>query len=502
MKELVRRQWRQDCRQAAVVGLILLIPVAISRLWLVNFSLRLDETQSIWQASRSIEGILKIIAQDVHVPLYHLLLNVWMQAFGNSALAVRSLSLVFFIASLLVAYAISRLIMSRAWATVALTALAVSPFLNWYANETRMYTMLLFMVLLGQYYFMRLMRYGKGWIGYTVSAVIGMYTHYFFALSLVTQGVFYLLNRKQFPKWSFAKLAGTCLLIAAALAPWAWYFLSQGAAANTKPRLQPPSTVDFFNIYNQFLFGFHGDTANTIIMSCWPLAVVAVFFIVKRRLVLDLHVRYLIAASIVPVVLAFGVSFFVGPFFLSRYLVAAMPSCVLLLVWLASQYRSALSRLAMGCFLVVLLIASALQIASNDTPVKEDYRSVAAYIAVQAQPQDVVALSSPFTIYPIEYYYDGKPQITTIPLWDRSVGGAIPAFSVEKLEAQLASLKGVHQHLYVVLSYDQGYEQAVKSYLDNHLERTQTRRFTSNITLLVYRIGYYTVPALQQHPIK
>ena len=70
-----------------------------SRNVLLGQSLRLDESQSIWQSSHSISGLLHTVALDVHVPLYHLLLHFWLFYFGDSVQAVRLLSLLLFLAS-------------------------------------------------------------------------------------------------------------------------------------------------------------------------------------------------------------------------------------------------------------------------------------------------------------------------------------------------------------------------------------------------------------------
>ena len=58
-----------------VVGLLL-------RIWnLGSESLRLDEAQSIWQASHSIEFIKEYMLKNVHLPLHNTLLHFWIEFF-------------------------------------------------------------------------------------------------------------------------------------------------------------------------------------------------------------------------------------------------------------------------------------------------------------------------------------------------------------------------------------------------------------------------------------
>ena len=55
------------------------------RLWNLGAeSLRLDEAQSVWQASHSLEFIRQYMIKNVHLPLHNSLLHVWMRLFGSS----------------------------------------------------------------------------------------------------------------------------------------------------------------------------------------------------------------------------------------------------------------------------------------------------------------------------------------------------------------------------------------------------------------------------------
>src|SRR5438552_3532277 len=79
-----------------------------SILFLYNQSIRLDESQSLWAATRSVPGLLRFISQDVHVPLYLVLLHFWVQIFGTSIIAARTLSLLFFALTIPFLYILGR----------------------------------------------------------------------------------------------------------------------------------------------------------------------------------------------------------------------------------------------------------------------------------------------------------------------------------------------------------------------------------------------------------
>src|ERR1700712_3057111 len=175
----------------------------LSHTLLVHQSLRLDESQSLWQTSHSVGYTLRVVAEDVHVPLYHVMLHFWQLYLGNDVATARLLSLCFFLVTIPIFYLLARQILDRAWALFAVVIFSFLPFMDWYSNEARMYTLLALMATLSQYYFIRILREDKGWQGYGITALIGAYTHYFFSFNLATQGIFYLFNRHRFPAGSF-----------------------------------------------------------------------------------------------------------------------------------------------------------------------------------------------------------------------------------------------------------------------------------------------------------
>src|SRR6185369_6215357 len=83
-----------------VLVLVATATVFVSLSFFLGASLRLDEAQSLWQVSRSVSGIFTIVAGDVHVPLYHVLLHYWLLLFGDTIGAARLLSLTFFVLSI------------------------------------------------------------------------------------------------------------------------------------------------------------------------------------------------------------------------------------------------------------------------------------------------------------------------------------------------------------------------------------------------------------------
>jgi uncharacterized membrane protein len=458
-------------------------------------SLRLDEAQSLFQTNRDIPGMLYLVGQDVHVPLYHLVLHIWQLIFGQDIFTARLVSLIFFIGTILMTYVLATYAFGRRGVGLfAALLVTLSPFMNWYGSEARMYTMLAFMTTLHAYLFLKLMRVGgaKYWIFWTLIAIVGLYTHYFFAFVLLAEFVALFLLRKQFAgKHPIRSIIISGAIAGAAVLPWFIYMLNLGFASNTQPALTQPSTGDLFDTYAQFIFGFQTPAVNTIIVSLWPIAVLLGFFALQRSTrKVPSEVTLFVVLATLPVLLAFLISVTIRPFYLSRYLIVALPALLIFIAWLLTRYRRNVA-IWIGTILVAAMsFLFVIQVLNPNTPVKEDYRQAVAYLSENARATDVVVLSAPFTIYPVEYYYKGSAKLTTQPVWDRFSSGSVPGFDESKLEEETNTITANYQKAWLVLSYDQGYNEDLKRYYDSHFEKEGERRFSPGLVVHQYKIRY------------
>ncbi|HQH70613.1 MAG TPA: glycosyltransferase family 39 protein, partial [bacterium] len=92
-------------------------------------------------AQMSLREITARTAADIQPPAYYYLLHAWMTLFGRSEVAVRLLSVVFGVLTVPLAYLLARRMLSPAVGVTTALLVAVSPFHIWYAQETRMYTL-------------------------------------------------------------------------------------------------------------------------------------------------------------------------------------------------------------------------------------------------------------------------------------------------------------------------------------------------------------------------
>jgi mannosyltransferase len=479
--------WRQ---RFIVVATLLACAVGvtfISITMLIHGSLQLDEAQSLWQTSHSFTGTLRTVASDVHVPFYHVILHFWQLIFGGSIEYARIISLIFLIAAIPVVYLLAREVLTMYWALFATILVSFSPFMNWYANVARMYTLLAFFAVLSQYLFIRLVQRKKNWVVFGLTAIIGAYTHYFFSFNLVAEGIYFLVFRKRFAPGSLRRFLIIGCLVALALSPWLFYFHSLGSAGSERPKLALPTTIDFFNVYSQFLFGFQNDHVNTILVSCWPVAMLFGLLAIRRNFQTNPQIAFIANMAFMPVLIAYTLSFVVTPFFLSRYLICSLPPLIIFIVWLIASYGKVVGRVLAILMIGVLIATSLQQNLSSSTPVKEDYHDAVAYINAHATIHDIVIVSTPFTIYPVEYYYTSHAAITTLP----TLGAQF--LNLTTLPNQVVQLNSGHTYVYILLSYDQGYEKDIKQYYLGHFKQVSQHVYSHDLALYVFQVGYVKV---------
>src|SRR3954468_6315426 len=114
----------------------------------LGVGLWLDEGLSIGIADRPLADIPGVLRQDGSPPLYYLLLHGWMGLLGRSEAATHALSLLFALLAIPVAFWAARRLLGERAAWVAALLTALNPFLSDYAQETRMYSLLVLLALI------------------------------------------------------------------------------------------------------------------------------------------------------------------------------------------------------------------------------------------------------------------------------------------------------------------------------------------------------------------
>ena len=137
----------------SIIAIVFVIVLSIGmRVMYLGSALWYDEACSWFSAKQDFPfGIFNnLLTLDLqHTPIYFFLLHFWMKIFGQSEVAIKSLSLIFSLLTLPLTYIITRKICAkRSLSFFALTITGVSPLLVYFSAEARMYPMVMFLVLL------------------------------------------------------------------------------------------------------------------------------------------------------------------------------------------------------------------------------------------------------------------------------------------------------------------------------------------------------------------
>lgn len=123
----------------------------------------------------------RILETEANPPGYFALAAVWERVFGDSELAIRSLSALAGSAAIVVVYAAARALGSRRAGLIAAALTATSPFLIWYSQEARAYSLVTLLGALTFLCFAHLLQGGgPAWLwGWALASIAAIGVHYF-----------------------------------------------------------------------------------------------------------------------------------------------------------------------------------------------------------------------------------------------------------------------------------------------------------------------------------
>lgn len=164
-----------------ILAVVCVIFVAL-RFWNLTVScLWFDEIFSVHVAELDFQNLVWFVAQDlIHPPLFYILFKIWVLAGGESLFWLRFFPVFFSIISIVPFVFLCReLKLKFSVISLALLFLAANGCLVKYAQEVRMYSVLLCFALVSMWLFVRFLNLGKNiWI-LTIVNILLIYTHYF-----------------------------------------------------------------------------------------------------------------------------------------------------------------------------------------------------------------------------------------------------------------------------------------------------------------------------------
>ncbi len=537
--------WKQTL---AVTLLSLTIWLAFG-LRLVNasaFSFWTDEGLTPLRASYPVLEILsnriiiqEVVTKDTHPPFFYLLIHVSRQVWGETDFAFRYLSLLASVLLVPLMYQFGRRLHNGRLGWVAALVTAVNPLQIYYANEARMYTLLVLLAAAASYVLWRTLQLqgvGKLEIDgsfnrpspiatlsvyhylflYVLMAGLALYTHYVTIFLMAGQGLFWVwvLWRRGYKRL----LLGTAIvgiLLALPLIPYTVPRLFTGAEANyylVSPLVMLQDVVRFFHLGRSV--DFEHTAVQLINVAAFGLLCLGLYA-AKGGLQRTFLLVYLLAAVLG---LMLG-SLLIKPMYQGvRHIMVGSPAFMLLLSWglvfagerwlaFSNQYsvigqryaghsrRPAYRPLwgAMTIAAVIVMVGGSLASLHNYYTdkrfAKDDFRGMIAFVEERAGPNDVIIYNNAILL-PLHEHYQTRPDValTAVPLY--------PHLAQDVAGQQLTTLAAVYDRLWFVTdppADGRDDDDISRAWLDAHLVEVGSYLFPAQTTE-VRTIAYETAP--------
>lgn len=259
-------------RSTLLPALLVCLYVA-ARLWRLEGScLWFDELFSVHAARHTWGELWRFVAADlIHPPLFYALLKVWTATGGESLQWLRLFPFVASVAALVPLLLLAReLKLGTAATNVALLVAAVNGYLIKYAQEVRMYGLLLLLTLTSLWLFARLLNREDRARGLFVALffvnLLLVYTHYYGWLVVACEAAFLALKERR----RFGAFMLTAAGLGLAYVPWALACARAAGAGGGLAqnigwieRPGPNNLVELFALFNQ-PFYFRQSSADPL----------------------------------------------------------------------------------------------------------------------------------------------------------------------------------------------------------------------------------------------
>ena len=392
------------------LSLVVIIGAIARLIHLTKADIWHDEGYTMMLIPHNMIEIIERTARDVHPPLYYLVAHIWQGVFGMSEFAVRSLSAVFGLATILLVYLLVRRLFSEGTARLAALFIALGPFVVRYSEEARMYGMAAFFVVLATYLIVRIATSQassiKSWILYGFIIAAGLYTHYY-TLFIIPVHLAYLAWSRGGVKpliadkgWWLGNSLGALLFL-----PWVPVILAQMSRVQAGFWI-PPVTADTVpNTFMQFLaflpsYSFSGWVAGAL-LTLFTLGVIHVYVTQKN---LRRAIGLLLLWLVIPLAAIMLISIS-RPVYQDRYFIYCAIAMYVLMAVIITRGGWFIKR-PVAQYIAGIAIVIMFMIGINSVGLSASHRmgTVGGYVTEHYQKGDAIVSGELYTYFDFSYY--------------------------------------------------------------------------------------------------
>ena len=384
-----------------IIVAIVLISVFLRFYGIDSESYWLDEAAGIRQAQVPYQKTIQLLSNEVNLPLYITLLNLWVHLFGVSEIASRSLSAIFGIASVFLMFLLGRKLFSQRVGLYSSIIMCFSYMSVYYSQETRLYSLFIFLSIASFYSYVSFLqkRNAKNALLYLIATIPFIYTHAFAFLGVLVQNIYFIWKnirkRKNLIGWVWIQL-----IILLSFTPWISILFKQLQNLQNFSWIPFPT---FLMVLNTFTVFFNNAAVLLIFIY------LAFLFIRKKIKNLDQrdveNLKILLLWAILPVLIIIFFSITFIPIYNTRYILLSLPAFYVVFSWMISKAFEKEMHEVILVSLVVLLcgITLVFHYAINE---KDNWRDVTGFVKENVGEGETLYVHPYFQQYPFSYYYD------------------------------------------------------------------------------------------------
>jgi uncharacterized membrane protein len=364
-------------------------------------SLWLDEAYSVGLTSLDwSEFQALLVHREANMGLYFILLKVWVGIMGSSEYSVRALSGLTAVGTVPILYLIGRRLFSTRVGITAALLLATNPFFIRYSQEARAYSLVLFLVSIGSYFFLRFVDApsGKNRALYICATGLAAYSHFFALLIPVCHAASLPLMRQKAVR--LRNITLTFSIIGVLVLPLIVFILVKDSG---QVSWIPP--VDLLSLPRLF-FAFSGlvDLPMVIVsLFLFPIGLFNLFQKSRNRPLSreSWQSGYTIIWLVLPIAIVTIVSL-LKPLFVTRYFIVSFPPFILItsqgLAGITQKWKYRL------CTAVVVILSVNAVFTSYRASTVADWKSASSFLFSSSLTKDALFIYRDTQFIPFVYY--------------------------------------------------------------------------------------------------
>jgi mannosyltransferase len=409
-----------------LLGIIVLLSLCLRFYDLGGESYWYDEVIMLDVAQADLSSIL----HGGRPPVYVVLAHYWIELFGTSEEATRSLSALVGVLCIPIIYLIGKRLFSRNVGIISAFLMAISQFQIYYSQDIRYYSLFVLMTLVSYYFFVIALR-NRNIINlalYVLTTVLLFYTHTFGVFVIAAQNLYFLLRWRCHRNLAVNWIIGQAIILFAIMPKILRSIgkVVEGKAGSMRWLPEPSPWSPLITIRNFIGAGLDYPSLNTVIIgvSFFVVATGAyILWVGKERWLASVgdllsgfksvmskgnELLLLVLWITIPILLPLLLSKIFGPMYHHRYMISASPAFYFILAFLVARLGKVVPELISLGLVVIVVTPGLLEFYAS--PVREQWREAAEYVEDKSTIDDVIIFADGGTSQnrrTFDWYYKG-----------------------------------------------------------------------------------------------